>query len=117
MLHFDFYAFFSQAAFEVSGKRFENLNKATVISDLGLDSVALIELVVLLTPHSVDRPWVLLEVGAAWVLGARKRITPILCHVDVEPIPGLLKSKKAIHINDCANLFAEVKRRVESHHG
>jgi acyl carrier protein len=45
MLHFDFYAFFSQAAFEVSGKRFENLNKATVISDLGLDSVALIELV------------------------------------------------------------------------
>ena len=74
------------------------------------------ELVVLLTPYSVDRPWVLLEVGAAWVLGARKRITPILCHVDIEPIPGLLKSKKAIHINDCGNLFAEVKRRVESHH-
>ena len=45
MSNFDFYAFFGQAAFEVSGKRFENLDKATVIADLGLDSVALIELV------------------------------------------------------------------------
>jgi acyl carrier protein len=45
MSSFDFYAFFSQAAFEVSGKRFENLDRATVVSDLGLDSVALIELV------------------------------------------------------------------------
>jgi acyl carrier protein len=45
MSHFDFYAFFSQAAFEVSGKRFDDLHKATIISDLGLDSVALIELV------------------------------------------------------------------------
>ena len=45
MSSFDFFAFFGQAAFEVSGKRFENLDKATVISDLGLDSVALIELI------------------------------------------------------------------------
>lgn len=45
MSDFDFYTFFNQAAFEVSGKRFENLHKSTVISDLGLDSVALIELI------------------------------------------------------------------------
>src|SRR5438105_15148935 len=32
------------------------------------------ELVVLLTPESADRPWVLLEVGAAW--GWRRRIVP-----------------------------------------
>jgi acyl carrier protein len=45
MSDFDFYSFFNQAAFEVSGKTFENLHKSTVIADLGLDSVALIELV------------------------------------------------------------------------
>ena len=45
MSDFDFYTFFNQAAFEVSGKRFESLHKSTVIADLGLDSVALIELI------------------------------------------------------------------------
>ena len=45
MSYFDFYAFFNQAASEVSGKRFDNLQKTTVISDLGLDSIAVIELV------------------------------------------------------------------------
>src|SRR5690242_775397 len=73
------------------------------------------ELVVLLTPESVNRPWVLLEVGAAWGWSKAIHITPILCHVDVDPIPGMIRSKKAIHINDCANLFAEVKRRVKKH--
>ncbi|NLS98000.1 MAG: toll/interleukin-1 receptor domain-containing protein [Planctomycetaceae bacterium] len=34
------------------------------------------ELVVLLTPESVDRPWVLLEVGAAWALRRDYRIIP-----------------------------------------
>jgi hypothetical protein len=75
------------------------------------------ELIVLLTPHSVTRPWVLIEVGAAWGLSKAKRITPILCHIDIDPIPGMLKSKKAIHINDLTDLLAEVKRRVKSFHG
>ena len=75
------------------------------------------ELVVLLTPNSVNRPWILLEVGAAWGWSKEIRITPILCHVDVDPIPGMIKSKKAIHINDCPELFAEIKRRVKKHYG
>lgn len=75
------------------------------------------ELVVLLTPDSVNRPWVLLEVGAAWGWSKSIRITPILCHVDVDPIPGMIKSKKAIRINDCADLFAELRRRVKQHNG
>jgi hypothetical protein len=75
------------------------------------------EIVVLLTPNSVNRAWILLEVGAAWGWSKAIRITPILCHVDVDPIPGMIKSKKAVHINDCANLFAEVKRRVKKHNG
>jgi TIR domain len=74
------------------------------------------ELVVLLTPHSVNRPWVLLEVGAAWGWRKSVRITPILCHVEVDPIPGLIKSKKAIQLNDCTDLFAEIKKRVKRHY-
>ena len=73
------------------------------------------ELVVLLTPHSANRQWVLLEVGAAWGWSKATRITPVLCHVDIDPIPGMLKSKKAIDINDCDELFAQIRRRVRTH--
>jgi hypothetical protein len=42
----------------------------------------------LLTPRSIKRPWVLLEIGAAWAL--EKKLIPALVHVDVgqlvEPI-------------------------------
>jgi hypothetical protein len=75
------------------------------------------EIVVLLTPNSVDRQWVLLEVGAAWGWSRHTRITSIMCHVDVDPIPGMIKSKKAIPINDCAQLFTEIKARVREHNG
>lgn len=73
------------------------------------------ELVVLLTPASVDRAWVLLEVGAAWGWSKKIRITPIMCHVEVDPIPGMLKSKKAININECPVFIAEIKNRVKRH--
>lgn len=44
------------------------------------------ELVVLLTPESADRPWVLLEVGAAWGWRKGYRVVPVLCHVSVDAI-------------------------------
>src|SRR5438128_7301388 len=53
------------------------------------------ELVVLLTPDSVDRPWVLLEVGAAWGLRRDYRIVPVLYQVTVDAIPAIIKGKKA----------------------
>jgi hypothetical protein len=56
------------------------------------------EMIVLVTPESVNRPWVLLEVGGAWLRGMR--ITPILCHVAVDRIPDIIKSKKAVNLND-----------------
>jgi hypothetical protein len=46
------------------------------------------EMVVLLTPVSVSRPWVLLEAGAAWQQGLR--IVAVLQHIQIEPIPGML---------------------------
>lgn len=70
------------------------------------------ELVVLLTPESVDRPWVLLEVGAAW--GRRKdcRIIPVLCHVSVDAIPDIIKGKKAFSLNEFDQYLKELSRRV-----
>ena len=45
MSSFDFFTLFKQAASEVSGNNFDSLNKATTLSDIGLDSVALMEFV------------------------------------------------------------------------
>jgi hypothetical protein len=75
------------------------------------------ELVVLLTPESAGRAWVLVEVGAAWGWSKSTRITPIMCHVDVDPIPAMIKSKKAIKINECPTFLAELNIRVRHHHG
>ena len=73
------------------------------------------EMVVLMTPESVNRPWVLIEAGAAWGRRQRFRITPVLCHVQVNTIPDMISSKKAIHINDLDAYFNEIKKRVQRH--
>jgi hypothetical protein len=73
------------------------------------------ELLVLLTPISVNREWVKLEVGAAW--GWRKdfRIVAVLCHVDTAPIPAMIKGRKAIHLNEFDEYLRELKVRVKKH--
>jgi hypothetical protein len=71
------------------------------------------EMVVLLTPESVNRPWVLLEVGAAWMCGADMRIIAVRCHVGIEPIPDMIKQKKVIGINDFDEYIAELSKRLK----
>ncbi len=73
------------------------------------------EMVVLMTPESVDRPWVLLEVGAAWGRRQKARIVVVLCHVQVDTIPDILGSKKAVPINELDNYLKELRRRVDKH--
>jgi hypothetical protein len=72
------------------------------------------EIIVLVTPESVQRPWVLLEIGAAW--GRRKdmRIIPILYHVTVDTIPDMLKPKKSVFLNDFNAYLDELRGRVRS---
>lgn len=74
------------------------------------------EMIVLLTPESVGRQWVVLEVGAAWGWSRRIRITPVLLHVDVNPIPEMIGRKRAIHLNDFDHYLGELKTRVKKHH-
>lgn len=71
------------------------------------------ELVVILTPVSVNRPWVLLEVGVAWGWSRNTRITAILYHVTADTIPDIIKSKKAIALNDFDTFAGEVAARIK----
>lgn len=75
------------------------------------------EMVVLLTPDSVDRQWVLLEVGAAWGSSKRARITVVMNHVSVDPIPDMIKNKKAIRLNDFDHYLHELTQRVRGQRG
>jgi hypothetical protein len=68
------------------------------------------ELLVLLTPESITRPWVLLEIGCAW--GHKRRIVPLRYHVEVDEIPAILQPIKAIDLNAVNEYLDEVAARV-----
>src|SRR5882724_6824609 len=77
------------------------------------------ELLVLVTPWALDRPYVWLEIGAAW-----SRQIPIivvlhgLSATDFQEkarIPVLLKKRNLIDINSVDRYFAELQARVGCH--
>jgi hypothetical protein len=70
------------------------------------------ELLVLFTPHSINRTWVILEVGMA--IARKRRIIPVLCHVSIDPIPAMIRSKKAYELNDVERYFDEVVERMSA---
>lgn len=70
------------------------------------------ELVVLLAPQSVGRSWVLIETGAAWCWSRDLRIVIVRYHVDVDPIPDMLKSKKSISLNGFDDYLTELTARI-----
>jgi hypothetical protein len=76
------------------------------------------ELVVLLTPWSVDRNWLWVEIGAARALG--RRIVPILYQVTLETLdakggPTFLRAKTMVDVNELETYLAELKVRVREH--
>jgi hypothetical protein len=75
------------------------------------------EIVVLLTPESVTRQWVIAEVGGAWVWSKRMRIVPITCHISVDLIPDMIKNNKAIALNNVEDYVTELANRVRDYHG
>ncbi|MCA0422737.1 MAG: toll/interleukin-1 receptor domain-containing protein [Proteobacteria bacterium] len=74
------------------------------------------ELVVLLTPWSVDRNWLWVEIGAARALG--KRIVAVLYQVSLENVERekggatFLRAKNVVEINNIGAYFADVKKRA-----
>jgi hypothetical protein len=78
------------------------------------------ELVVLLTPWSVERPYVWAEIGAAW--GRRiPIIAPLLgmSPADLQSRPGvpvLLKKRDLLPLNEIDKYLDQLKQRVTTHH-
>lgn len=68
------------------------------------------ELVVLLTPQSVVRQWVVAEIGMAMVLG--KRVVPFLYHVNPDEMFGLIRNTKAYDLNELDSYLESVRKRV-----
>lgn len=75
------------------------------------------ELVVLLSEYSVDRPWVLVEIGAAWVL--EKRIVAVMDKPSPDQMPDVITPYRAVDLNDVRDYVDELVGRAsaESHEG
>lgn len=77
------------------------------------------ELVVLLTPWALERPYVWAELGAAW--GRRIPIIALLQGLTVAElqsrpgVPVMLKKRALLPLNDISKYLSELKTRVDGH--
>ena len=69
------------------------------------------ELAVLLTPQSIDRPWILVEIGAAW--GQDKRIVPLFYHVETERVPDVVRENRGFHLNEIDQYLSDLAVRSQ----
>lgn len=67
------------------------------------------EFVILLSPHSVTRQWVLAELGGAWTLD--KRIMAITYDLTAERIPDIIEQDKSYDLNDFDRYVVELVGR------
>lgn len=68
------------------------------------------EFVILLSPESIARQWVLIELGAA--LGLRKQVVPIMYNVAPVDIPDIIRLTKAYELNDLDDYVGELIGRA-----
>lgn len=73
------------------------------------------ELVVLLSQASKDRPWVLIEIGAAWVLG--KRIVAVIDKISPDQMPDVIAPYKAVDINEVEDYVDQLVARAREESG
>jgi hypothetical protein len=69
------------------------------------------EFVILLSPQSVTRQWVLVELGGAWTLD--KRVMAITYNLAAEKIPDIIDHDKGYDLNDFDRYVTELIRRVK----
>lgn len=74
------------------------------------------EVLVLLTPMSVNRPWILLEIGAACGCDPPPRIIAVRYCIDTDNVPALIRSKRGFHLNEMDAYLDEVKVQIEGRH-
>lgn len=76
--------FHAEASLEIGKKWMDSIHEAIKVSKV---------VIILLTPRSIDRPWVLIETGAAWVLS--KPLIPALKFVEANKMADPLKEYQA----------------------
>ncbi len=69
------------------------------------------EFIVLLSRYSKDRPWVLIEMGAAW--GLRKPIIAVIDKVGPKEMPDIISPYKATDLNDFDAYVDQLLRRMK----
>lgn len=69
------------------------------------------EFLVLLSRYSIGRPWVLIEIGAAWVLG--KRVVAIVDKVSPEEMPDAIAPYRAIDLNSFDEYLEQLLDRAK----
>jgi hypothetical protein len=68
------------------------------------------EFLVFLSRNSIDRPWVLIEISAAW--GQGKRIIAVIDKVTPEEMPEIILPYRAIDINDFDEYLEQLLERA-----
>lgn len=70
------------------------------------------EFVVLLTRYSKDRPWVLIEMGAAW--GLKRPMIAIIDKIGPKEMPDIVSPYKAVDLNDFDQYLEQLSKRVKA---
>ena len=68
------------------------------------------EFVVLLSPQSIRRQWVLVEIGMA--LAFRKRIVPLMFHIPAEQLPDMIDKSRGFALDDFDGYLRDLETRV-----
>jgi len=68
------------------------------------------EIVVLLSPDSVNRSWVLFEVAMAFAF--RKRTVPLMFHVSFDEIPDIIQTDRGYTLDNLDNYLLDLKQRT-----
>lgn len=67
------------------------------------------EVAVLLTPASVNRFWVAMEIGMA--IYARRRVVPIFYHVRPDEAPDVLHRRRGYHLHEIEAYWEDLRSR------
>ncbi len=69
------------------------------------------EMLILLTPVSIKRIWVTLEIGMASMV--ERRIVPILYHIDADQIIGIISDNRGYRLDEFDDYLTGLEQRVK----
>ncbi|HVJ67548.1 MAG TPA: toll/interleukin-1 receptor domain-containing protein [Caulifigura sp.] len=70
------------------------------------------EVLVLLSPQSLKRQWIYIEIGMA--VAFQKRIVPLMFHIPAKQIPDIIRNQRGFDLDNFDGYLADVAARVAS---